>query len=109
MSDTGFVEGVLAGARRARRRLSIEEVLEAGLPAVYEQYGERLLYLDGRILDASDPAALGEVMAVSTGTSNQAVGLDFGWRHVSECSCVHCATRPGKAGTATAVRLPRRQ
>ena len=27
-----------------------------GLPAVYQQFGEQLLYMDGTIFDASDPS-----------------------------------------------------
>ncbi len=111
MSGAGFIQGVLAGATRARRRLSIQEVLEAGLPAVYQQYGDRLIYLDGRILDVSDPAAPAEVVVISPDSPDAArqVGLEFGWRHVSGCLCANCAMQPGKEGPTASVGLPRRQ
>ena len=94
MPDARFIKGLLATASHARRRLSFDEVLEAGLPAVYQQYGERLLYLDGRIFDVSDPEAIAEIMLVGVGAADQAVGLEFGWRHAGACSCRFCATRP---------------
>jgi hypothetical protein len=90
MTDTGLIEGMLATDSRARRRLSLDEVLAAGLPATYQRYGDRLLYLDGRIFDASDPNALAEISPIAPGATVSAVGLEFGWRHAGGCACRFC-------------------
>jgi hypothetical protein len=90
MTDPRPIEGMLAANSRARRRLSLDEVLAAGLPAVYQRYGDRLLYADGRIFDASDPNALVEISPIAPGVTAQAVGLEFGWRHAGDCACDFC-------------------
>ncbi len=106
MTDERRVEKVLAETSRAQRRLSLAEVMNAGLPAVYQQYGEQLIYLDGRILDASDPSAPAETSLIVEGEADQAVGVEFGWRHSGNCHCRFCSTdRPiGRATPAGAWR-----
>ena len=77
------VKGVFAKARRAPRRLSLADVVSVGLPAVYQQFGEQLLYVDGTIFDASDPSLPAEILNVAD-ESDEAVGLEFGWQHAGE-------------------------
>jgi hypothetical protein len=110
MTDRRLVERFLAETGRARRRLSLAEVMNAGLPAVYQQYGEQLVYLDGRILDASDPSSPSETSLIVEGEADQAVGVEFGWRHTGDCHCRFCcvdrpvkrtATSPWRAREAT--------
>jgi hypothetical protein len=91
MADGRHVERVLAEASRARRRLSLEEVINAGLPAVYQGFGEQLLYMDGTIYDASDPSSLAEILLGVVCEPHRAVGLEFGWRHTGDCSCLLCS------------------
>lgn len=91
MADARHVEKLLVETSRARCRLSLADVMTVGLPAVYAQFGERLVYLDGRIFDASDPSTLAEIPVSVADWSGQAVGLEFGWRHASDCSCRFCA------------------
>jgi hypothetical protein len=93
MADARLIERVLVEASRVRRRLSLEEVLEAGLPAVYQRYGDRLLFTDGRIFDASDPEALAEIPLILADGSLETVGLEFGWKHAGDCPCHLCTTR----------------
>ena len=98
VSMTGaHVESVFAKASSAKRRLSLEEVLEAGLPAVYQQFGEQLLYMNDRIFDASDPGSLAEILLIVAGEAERAVGVEFGWRHAGDCSCSFCSKRPAAA------------
>jgi hypothetical protein len=100
MPDGRLVEKMLAEASRARRRLSLADVVNAGLPAVYQQYGEQLIYLDGRIFDASDPSSPAETSLLVEGDADQAVGVEFGWRHAGDCSCPFCANdRPTERAT----------
>jgi hypothetical protein len=94
MTDVRLIERVLAEASRAKCRLSLEEVFEAGLPAVYQQYGDLLVYMDGRIFDASDPRAVTEVSPTVAGAAIKVVGVEFGWRHAGDCSCLFCVHRP---------------
>jgi hypothetical protein len=94
MAGGRHVDSVLAEASRAKCRLSFAEVLEAGLPAVYQQYGEQLLFMDGKIYDASDSSSLAEIPLIVASAADQAVGLEFGWRHQGDCSCLFCSKRP---------------
>jgi hypothetical protein len=91
MTDPRPIEGMLAADSQARRRLSLDEVLATGLPAIYQRHGDRVLYLDGRIFDASDPKELAEILPIAPGAAASAVGLEFGWRHVGDCGCDFCS------------------
>ncbi len=91
MGDGQDVERVLAEASRARHRLSLVDVMNVGLPAVYAQFGERLIYEDGRIYDARDPSALTEIPLTAADRSGLAVGLEYGWKHAGDCDCSLCS------------------
>jgi hypothetical protein len=93
MTEGRLIEGLLNEASRGKGRLSLEEVLQAGLPAVYQQYGDRLLCLDGRVFDAADPGALAEIALIATGAATRLVGVEFGWRHAGDCPCHFCSKR----------------
>ena len=93
MVDGRQVERVLADAGRARRRLSLGQVIDAGLPAVYLGFGDRLLFMDDTIYDARDPSSLAEILRGVRGEPDLAVGLEFGWRHQHDCTCLFCAGR----------------
>jgi hypothetical protein len=91
MIDARQVERVLSQTSRARRKLSLADVVSVGVPAVYQQFGEQLLYVDGTIFDASDPSLPSEILNV-TDETDEAVGLEFGWQHAGDCSCHLCAS-----------------
>lgn len=78
------------GGRRLRPRLSLEDVVAAGLPAVYQDFGEHLLYRDGTIFDSAGTGPAGEHPVLELESLNDAVGLEFGWRHASGCGCGYC-------------------
>ena len=109
MANGHKLKGVLAKARRAPRRLSLADVVSVGLPAVYQQFGDQLIYADGSIFDAGDPSLIAEIVH-SAGASGQVVGLEFGWQHAAGCSCPLCSNdRPAKpapkpAQTTSALR-----
>jgi hypothetical protein len=96
MAEVRLVEAVLAEAGRVRRGLSLEEVIEAGVPAVYQRYGDQLLFMDGRIFDARDPKELAETTLIVAGAGVQSIGVEFGWRHVGDCPCPFCSERPAE-------------
>ena len=75
--------------------LSLAEVRETGLPALFLDFGEALLYLDGEIfeVDASlAPLHAGAhpipLPAVILATD---VGIDYGWHHAGHCECRFCS------------------
>jgi len=78
------------GGRRLRPRLSLEDVVAAGLPAVYQDFGEHLLYRDGTIFDSARTGPSGEHPILELQSLDDAVGLEFGWRHASGCTCGYC-------------------
>ena len=103
MANGQKVKGVFAKARRAPRRLSLADVVSVGLPAVYQQFGDQLIYMDGSIFDASDPSLIAEIVNVAD-ESDRAVGLEFGWRHADGCSCLVCSNdRPEERAQMTSV------
>ena len=105
MANGQKVKGVLAKARRKPRRLSLDDVVSVGLPAVYQQCGDQLIYADGSIFDAGDPSLIAEIVH-SVGESGQVVGLEFGWQHAGGCCCTLCSSdRPARpVQTTSAVR-----
>ena len=80
---------------QSKCRLSSVEVLELGEPALFDDFGERLLYADGRLIDllAARRSPAGELLAPLLPASiiESGVGLEFGWRHAAACGCVACS------------------
>ncbi len=77
--------------RRGRKILSFEEVLASRRPAVFEDFGDSLLYLSGEvfIMRDADPEAPPPVLDLSR--LSHAVGIETGWRHAEDCDCDFCA------------------
>jgi hypothetical protein len=79
---------------RSKRRLSSAEVLAFGEPALFDDFGERLLYADGRLIDllAARRSHDGELLAplLLTSIIESGVGLELGWRHTAACDCAAC-------------------
>ena len=92
------VSGALATmAIAGRKRLTFEEVLVAGQPAVYRQFGDHLLYVDGRFFDVREPGAPTPIEVGASSSlrdahaAHRAVGIEYGWRHAADCSCSYCS------------------
>jgi hypothetical protein len=85
--------GRLNGAR-GRRRLSLEEVRESGLPALFFDYGDALLYLDGQLFNARDWVASDLASTPPPPLPAQileaGVGIEYGWQHAADCTCRFC-------------------
>jgi hypothetical protein len=85
-----MADGQQVAPSHASRRLSLDEVRMADLPASYQGFGERLVYLNGTIYDASDPSSPTAVC----GIADHIVGLEYGWQHAGDCSCHLCSRQP---------------
>ena len=77
-------------------------MVAAGLPAVYQDFGEHLLYRDGSIFDAAHGAPA-ETPILKVDSLDETVGLEYGWRHASGCTCAYCrSARSERDEAATA-------
>lgn len=78
-----------------RRLLSFKQVIASGRPAVYSQFGDALLFMDGVFFDVLDPGSPTELWRKmppnDPGVANRAIGIEYGWRHMSGCPCDFCA------------------
>ena len=82
-------------SRLGPKRLSFEEVVASGRTAVFQEFDDLLLYLDGTvfILKDADPrgAAHTTPPVLETRALVHAVGIESGWRHAGGCDCPVCA------------------
>jgi len=76
-------------------------VVAAGLPAVFQDFGEHLLYRDGTIFDAAHGAAETPILRVDQ--LDETVGLEFGWRHAGGCACSYCTKARAERDEPAAV------
>ncbi len=98
MSDGRKVKGALATIDpTGRRRLSFREVVGSGQPAVYRQFGDSLLFVDGTLFDVRTPGSpikLGlKLPPDDPHFARRAVGIEYGWRHALHCPCDVCRPR----------------
>ncbi len=97
MTEVQDLAGLVITETWGGRRLTFEEVLAAGRPAVYRKFGDHLLYVQGRLFDVHEPTAPVEV-GLSLPTSARdplpdramTVGIEYGWRHSAGCGCGFC-------------------
>lgn len=93
MIDQADVERLLATSRGARR-LSLDEVRQSGLPALFLDYGEVLLYLDDQLFCLRDVVSHQQESAppppLPAHVLNSGVGIEYGWRHLTDRACPVC-------------------
>jgi hypothetical protein len=82
------------GPRLGRKRLHVDEVMASAHPAVFQAFGELLVYIDGRLFDlghdgASSAGRLCPPM-LDPGILLHAAGIEYGWQHVEGCGCRFC-------------------
>jgi hypothetical protein len=75
--------------------LALREVRESGLPAVFLDFGEALLYLDGQLFSLRDvgerAGAAGPLPPpLPPQVLDCGVGIEYGWRHLAGCACHLC-------------------
>ena len=102
-ASSSFDDDFTAVAKGSSRSplLDLREVRESGLPAVFLDYGEVLLYMDERLFslhDANGPADPRRLPPpLPTQILETGVGIEYGWRHFSGCSCRFCGHREAAA------------
>jgi hypothetical protein len=83
-------------ATRGRQRLpllALREVRKSGLPAVFLDFGEALLYLDGQLFSLRDMSACAGGFLpppLPSQILDCGVGIEYGWRHLEGCGCRLC-------------------
>lgn len=81
--------------RLGRRMLTFDEVLASGRPAVFDEFGDLLAYLDGTVfilqgVDVQETSEAGPPV-LDPRSVVRAVGIETGWRHADDCDCHVCA------------------
>jgi hypothetical protein len=80
---------------RSPTALSLPEVRECGLPALFLDFGEALLYLDGELFDVDERAAAlragSRPLPLPEAILAKGVGIDYGWHHARRCACRFCS------------------
>jgi hypothetical protein len=77
-------------AAHGERLLSLEEVMESGLPAFFFDYGDVLLCLEGDLfsVQAGDEARAQPVLVpLPPAILKRGLGIEYGWRHLLDCTC----------------------
>ena len=106
--EAGRSGGAARGfAEVSRATLSLDEVRESGLPAFFLDFGEALLYEQGRLfelrpLEGGRSTGLGRV-PLPAEILEVGVGIDYGWRHAAQCvsaATVRCRRLRGRADSA---------
>jgi hypothetical protein len=105
-AESGSPPQSTGGATRRRplrspTPLSLPEVRESGLPALFLDFGEALLYLDGELFDLDERAAAlragSRPLPLPAAILAKGVGIEYGWNHARQCACRFCSRgrRPG--------------
>jgi hypothetical protein len=78
------------GLRGGQRPLTIEEVREAGRPAILSAFGDHLAYIDGTIYALPrelDPCELADLPGLFGAYEvTHVVGIEYGWYHLAGCA-----------------------
>jgi hypothetical protein len=85
-------------ARLGARMLTFEEVTASRRTALFQEFGDLLLYLDDTVFilqDEDSGADPGKTPAVlDLHSLAHAVGVEIGWRHAEGCDCDLCTDAP---------------
>ena len=75
-------------------RLTFEQVRQSRMPAIFQKYGERVLFLDDKVFlfdDDDGGPGLEADPTVIDASALEEVGIEYGWRHASDCRCRFCS------------------
>jgi hypothetical protein len=79
-------------SRLGRKMLTFDEVMASKRPAVYEEYGDLLVYLHETVFVVQGSGAHADAMptAIDPRSLGSAIGIETGWRHAEGCDCHVC-------------------
>jgi hypothetical protein len=81
--------------RLGKKMLTFDEVVASRRPAVFQDFGDLLLYLHDTVyvLQDTDPDAQPHATppALDPHAVGKAIGMETGWRHAAGCDCPVCA------------------
>ena len=101
------------GLEQGRRPLTIEEVREAGRPAIFSAFGDHLVYLDGIIYALPrepDPSELADLPHLSGAYEmTTVVGIEYGWYELAACTRAPETEAPPQAVLPRGIPVSRRQ
>lgn len=76
------------------RRLTLGEVREAAVPAVFRAFGDHLLYMEGKVYGLPADPLSGDLRShlalPETYVVHETVGIEYGWEHLEGCRCGLC-------------------
>ena len=80
-------------ARLGRKMLTFDEVVASRRTAVFQDYGDLLLYLHDTVfvLQDEDPEAQAAPVTIDPRSLGKAIGIETGWHHAEGCDCPVCA------------------
>jgi hypothetical protein len=87
--------------KQSQRPLTIEEVREAGLPAIFSAFGDHLAYADGTVYALPrepDPCELADLPHFfGAYVVTNVVGIEYGWYQLDGCAPVARGEAPQQA------------
>lgn len=90
-------------AELGTKMLTFDEVVASRRPAVFQDFGDLLLYLRDTVyvLQDTDPHTQPQATppALDPRAMGKAIGIETGWRHAAGCDCQVC----GESGLTQAV------
>ena len=79
-----------------RRALFLDEVEAIGLPALFSDFGDLLLFKEGTVYalpEATDAGQLSQPERLpGVYVVTERVGIEYPWRHAGDCACRFCAS-----------------
>lgn len=106
LKEAGRSGGAKTPAARSHTLLTLAEVRASGLPAVFSDHGEHLLFQDGELFELRDGEAGWQAdsrpQPLPRRILADGVGIEYGWRHSAGCRCRYCA-KPAETDDAGAV------
>jgi hypothetical protein len=74
--------------------MAYDEVTAIGVLAVYEAFGDHLVFIDGTIYALPEGfesyGAVDVSSIVGAVRITSVVGVEYGWRHLRDCACGRC-------------------
>ena len=83
--------------RLGRKRLTFDEVVENRRVALFHEFGDSLLYIDGEVFVLQGADLFGHpdatLLVLDARSVVSAVGFETGWHHARDCDCRACSAK----------------